>query len=119
VVPSASVATTRAASGGGEVTCDRDCAFVIGDHNFRCIQGKAGYDCQDYSNGCGMMNCEETFLVDAGGVLRQIATCEEGLRLRRENAAAAGTAAKLDDAVKTRLLVARVTTTSTLAAQQR
>src|SRR4051794_15921523 len=93
--PAASVGTVTApvsakpvaaASSGGMVTCDRDCAFVIGDHNFRCIQGKAGYDCIDYSNGCGMMNCEEMFLVDAGGVLRQLATCDEGLRLRRENA---------------------------------
>jgi hypothetical protein len=86
--------------------CDRDCVWVISLSNFRCVVGTKGYDCIDYPNGCGMTDCGGSFLVDAGGALRQFATCEQNVQAAKENAAATGTAFQLDEALRTGLMTA-------------
>jgi hypothetical protein len=99
-----------AATAAAPTECDRDCVWVISLHNFRCVVGTKGYDCVDYSNGCGMMDCGGSFLVDAGGALRQFATCEQNVRNARANAVETGTAPQFDDAVRSGLItVARNT----------
>jgi hypothetical protein len=98
------VAKAPVTTGSAGTVCDIDCVWAIYQHNWVCVTGTAGYDCREYSNGCGFMNCGNSFIVDAGGALRQVAMCDQSIKAAQAKAVETGTLAELNDAFRSGLI---------------
>jgi hypothetical protein len=107
-VPARTVASATASTAVSD--CTEDCVWGTFQHNWVCVVGSAGHDCVEYSNGCGFIGCETTFLVDAGGALRQVALCDQKLNAARTHAIATGTLTQLDEALRSGLVTQKGST---------